>query len=66
MVAWQFVRVIEERQGLKIVCLEEFGYRKDLIYCKRLKKLSASMEKTPYGSYLQQIVVQENSFGPSI
>jgi glucose-1-phosphate thymidylyltransferase len=66
MAAWQFGQVIEERQGLKIACLEEFGYRKDLINCKRLKKLSASMEKTSYDSYLQQIVGQENNFGTSI
>jgi len=66
MAAWQFVQVIEERQGLKIACLEELGYRKDLIYCKRLKELSASLEETSYRSYLQQIVGQEDSFGPSI
>ena len=59
MAAGNFIQVIEERQGLKVACLEELGYRNGWISPKQLRKLSVSMEKTSYGTYLQQIVENE-------
>jgi len=59
MAAGNFIQVIEERQGLKVACLEELGYRNGWISAKQLRELSVSMEKTSYGRYLQQIVEHE-------
>ena len=56
MAAGNFIQVIEERQGLKVACLEELGYRNGWISAKKLREQSVSMEKTSYGTYLQQIV----------
>ncbi|MDR1723649.1 MAG: glucose-1-phosphate thymidylyltransferase RfbA [Tannerella sp.] len=47
-----FVEVIENRQGLKIACLEEIAYRKGWIDGDKLKSLAIPMLKNPYGQYL--------------
>jgi glucose-1-phosphate thymidylyltransferase len=47
-----FVEVIEQRQGLKIACLEEIVYGKGWIDASQLKKNAAPMLKNPYGQYL--------------
>ena len=52
--AGQFVQVTEERQGLKIACLEEFGYRNDWISKEKLIEV-ALLDKTPYEDYLKLI-----------
>ncbi len=49
-----FIRTIEERQGLKIGCIEEIAYRKGFIDRSRLRRL-ASRFKTTYGEYLQRV-----------
>ena len=54
MAAGQFVQVIEERQGLKIACLEELGYRNGWITREKLIEV-ASLSKTPYEDYLKLI-----------
>lgn len=56
MQASQFVQVIEERQGLKIGCLEEIAFRKGFIDIRQLKKLAEPLVKSGYGSYLMDIV----------
>lgn len=56
MQASQFVQVIEERQGLKIGCLEEIAYRKGFISKKQLLKLAEPLLKSGYGNYLMNIV----------
>jgi glucose-1-phosphate thymidylyltransferase len=56
MQAGQFVEVIEERQGLKIGCLEEIAYRKGFIDKAQLKKLAEPLLKSGYGSYLMNLV----------
>ncbi len=56
MQASQFVQVIEERQGLKIGCLEEIAYRKDFINKAQLLKLAEPLVKSGYGNYLMDIV----------
>ena len=56
MQAGQFVEVIEERQGLKIGCLEEIAFRQGFIDKTQLKKLAEPLLKSGYGSYLMNII----------
>lgn len=53
--ASQFVQVIEERQGLKIGCIEETAYKMGYISREKLQKLAAPLLKSGYGKYLQQL-----------
>ena len=53
--AAQFVSVIENRQGLKIACLEEIAYRKGWIDRAQLDANIAKLGKSSYGAYLRQI-----------
>lgn len=55
MQAAQFVQVIEERQGLKIGCIEEIAYRMNFISKSDLKKLAEPLLKSGYGSYLMHV-----------
>ena len=52
MQAGQFVQVIEERQGLKIGCIEEIAYRMKFIDKNQLNKLAEPLVKSGYGKYL--------------
>ena len=54
--AQQFVQVIEERQGLKIGCIEEVAYRKGFIDANQLKKIAKPLLKSGYGKYLLDIL----------
>ena len=56
MQAGQFVEVIEERQGLKIGCLEEIAFRQGFIDKAQLKKLAEPLLKSGYGTYLMNLV----------
>lgn len=56
MQASQFVQVIEERQGLKIGCIEEVAYNMGYIDEEQLLKLARPLLKSGYGDYLQQLV----------
>jgi glucose-1-phosphate thymidylyltransferase len=56
MQASQFVEVIEERQGLKIGCLEEIAYRQGFINKEQLKELAQPLLKSGYGNYLLNLV----------
>jgi len=55
MQASQFVQVIEERQGLKIGCIEETAYNMGYISRDQLNKLAEPLLKSGYGKYLQQL-----------
>jgi glucose-1-phosphate thymidylyltransferase len=56
MQAGQFVQVIEERQGLKIGCIEEVAYRMGYINKDQLNKLADPLVKSGYGKYLINLV----------
>lgn len=56
MQASQYVQVIEERQGLKIGCIEEIAFREGFIDKKQLKKLAEPLLKSGYGNYLLQFI----------
>ena len=52
MQAGQFVQVIEERQGLKVGCIEEIAWRQGFISDQQLKDLAVPLKKSGYGEYL--------------
>lgn len=55
MKASQFVQVIEERQGLKIGCIEEVAFRKGFINKEQLVELTKDLIKSGYGKYLMEL-----------
>ncbi|MES2517537.1 MAG: glucose-1-phosphate thymidylyltransferase RfbA [Bacteroidota bacterium] len=56
MQAGQFVQVIEERQGMKIGCIEEVAYRMGYINEKQLKTIAEPLVKSGYGQYLLNLL----------
>jgi glucose-1-phosphate thymidylyltransferase len=56
MQAGQFVQVIEERQGLKIGCIEEIAYQMKFIDKEQLRKIAEPLVKSGYGEYLLGLV----------
>ena len=54
--AGNFIRVIEERQGLKVACLEEIAYRLGYITADQVMALAAPLLKSGYGAYLETMV----------
>ena len=58
MQASQFVQVIEERQGLKIGCIEEIAYAMNYISKQQLLKIAEPLVKSGYGKYLVNLVEQ--------
>lgn len=56
MQAGQFVQVIEQRQGIKIACIEEIAYRKGFISKEQLVKLAQPLLKSGYGQYMLKLI----------
>jgi glucose-1-phosphate thymidylyltransferase len=56
MQAGQFVQVIEERQGLKVGCIEEIAWRQGFISEQQLKDLAEPLKKSGYGEYLVGLI----------
>jgi len=56
MQASQFVQVIEQRQGLKVGCIEEEAYRQGFITKEELRKLAEPLMKSGYGKYLMDLI----------
>ena len=56
--ASSFVQTIEDRQGLKIACIEEIAYRMGYIDREELLRLAQPLKKNDYGKYLEQLAVE--------
>lgn len=56
MQAAQFVQVIEERQGLKVGCIEEIAYQKGFITAEQLERIAQPLIKSGYGTYLMGLL----------
>lgn len=56
--ASHFVHTVEQRQGLKIACIEEIAYRKGFIDAAQLEKLAAEVSKNNYGAYLRRVLAE--------
>ena len=59
MQAAQFVQVIEERQGLKIGCIEEVAYRMGFIDKQKLQQVAEPLVKSGYGKYLLGLLEEQ-------
>ena len=58
MQASEYVRVIEERQGLKIGCIEEIAWRAGWISDSELSALAEPLRKSGYGTYLDRLLAR--------
>lgn len=58
MQAAQFVQVIEERQALRIGCIEEVAWREGFITDEQLEALAAPLRKSGYGTYLSKLLTE--------
>jgi glucose-1-phosphate thymidylyltransferase len=56
MQASQFIQVIEQRQGIKVACIEEIAWRKGFISTEQLTKLAEPLLKSGYGKYLMNLI----------
>jgi len=56
--AGAFIKAIEDRQGLKVACLEEIAFRMKYIDIEGLKKVSEKTKKSTYGEYLARIICE--------
>ncbi|MEY8241336.1 MAG: glucose-1-phosphate thymidylyltransferase RfbA [Cycloclasticus sp.] len=57
--AGSFVHTIEQRQGLKVACLEEIGYQNGWLNAEQVKAQAESLKKTGYGQYLFKLLESE-------
>lgn len=57
--ASQFISTIENRQGLKVACLEEIAYRQGWIDLAKLEELASPLNKNGYGQYLMRILKEQ-------
>ena len=57
--AGNYVRIIEERQGFKISCVEEIAFRMGFITLDQLEALGTALQKSDYGQYILRLVREE-------
>ncbi|MBL3808350.1 glucose-1-phosphate thymidylyltransferase RfbA [Streptomyces sp. BRB081] len=53
--AGQYVQILEQRQSVRIACLEEIAYRMGFVTVEQLRELAAKHEQTEYGTYLKDL-----------
>jgi len=63
--AGTFIETIEQRQGLKVACVEEIAYRLDYINARKLEELAQPLMKNGYGRYLMDILMHEEGIPSS-
>lgn len=54
--ASQFIHTIEKRQGLKVACLEEIGFKNGWLNREQIKDIAKNLSKTEYGQYLYRLL----------
>jgi glucose-1-phosphate thymidylyltransferase len=64
MQAADFIRAIEERQGLMVACVEEIAYRKGYIDAARVRAIAELMRNSQYGQYLLRIIDEDTGSAP--
>lgn len=60
--AANFIETVEQRQGLKVCCVEEIAYRCGYINAEQLRNLAAPLAKNGYGQYLLELLDEEREF----
>ncbi|HOA37935.1 MAG TPA: glucose-1-phosphate thymidylyltransferase RfbA [Flavihumibacter sp.] len=61
MQASQFVQTIEQRQGIKVACIEEIAWRRGFINDQQLETIALPLMKSGYGQYLTGLLAEKNS-----
>ncbi|MGD2138262.1 MAG: glucose-1-phosphate thymidylyltransferase RfbA [Gammaproteobacteria bacterium] len=56
-----YIEAIEQRQGLKVACIEEIAFRMGYITAERLEELAMPMQKNSYGAYLLDILKEDQA-----
>jgi glucose-1-phosphate thymidylyltransferase len=59
--AANFIEAIEQRQGLKVACIEEIAFRMGYISAEQLERLAQPLAKSGYGRYLQDVLAENGS-----
>jgi glucose-1-phosphate thymidylyltransferase len=59
----QFVQTLEERQGLKVACIEEIGFAKGMIEATQMQALADRAGKSEYGNYLRRVLADHAAHG---
>jgi glucose-1-phosphate thymidylyltransferase len=61
LLASTFIQTIEQRQDLKVACLEEVAYKMGYIQAEDVLRIAQTMEKNEYGQYLRRLIEEEHS-----
>ena len=64
--AASYIQAIQERQGLKVSCIEEIAYELGYINKERLVDLATSMAQNEYGQYLLRLIAEEENDIPTV
>ncbi len=63
--AANFIETVEQRQGLKVCCVEEIAYRLGYINADQLERLALPLAKNSYGRYLLELLAEDRNFNES-